>query len=93
MKFSKLFDHHGKTKETGKKYFQKVKRAERPRTSVRKNFFSKRILLCTLMTAYFIEFQTNECVSNHKETINRSIQNRVELLLFPRRFEVLLHRP
>ena len=29
----------------------------------------------------FIEFQTNECVSDDKETINRSIQNRVQLLL------------
>ena len=40
----------------------------------------------------FIEFQTNECISDDKETINRVIQNRVQLLLFPRRFEVLLHR-
>ena len=53
--------------------------------------FSKRILLCTLMTTDFIEFQTNECFSNLKETINKSIQTRVELLLLPRRFEVLLH--
>ena len=33
------------------------------------------------MTTDFIEFQTNECVSDDKETINRSIQNRVQLLL------------
>ena len=37
----------------------------------------------------FIEFQTNEFVSDDKETINRSIQNRVRLLLFPRLFEDL----
>ena len=36
------------------------------------------------MITDFIEFQTNECVSDDKETINRSIQNRVQmLLLFP----------
>ena len=29
----------------------------------------------------FIEFQTNECVSDDKDTINKSIQNRVQLLL------------
>ena len=29
---------------------------------------------------YQVEFQTNECVSDQKETINRSIQNRVQLL-------------
>ena len=30
------------------------------------------------MTTDFIEFQTNECVSDDKETINKSMQNRVE---------------
>ena len=34
------------------------------------------------MTADFIEFETNECVSDDKETINKSIQNLVQLLLF-----------
>ena len=33
------------------------------------------------MTTDFIEFQTNECVSDDKETINRAIQNRVQMLL------------
>ena len=33
------------------------------------------------MTTDFIEFQTNKCVSDDKETINRSIQNRVQMLL------------
>ena len=33
------------------------------------------------MITDFIEFQTNECVSDDKETINRSIQNRVQMLL------------
>ena len=33
------------------------------------------------MITDFIEFQTNECVSDYKETINRSIQNRVQMLL------------
>ena len=52
--------------------------------------FSKRIFLCTLMTTDFIEFQTNEWVSDHKETIIRDryknrYKNRVQLL-FPRRF-------
>ena len=39
------------------------------------------------MTTDSIEFQTKECVSDQKETNNRSIQNRVEL--FPTCFEVL----
>ena len=42
--------------------------------------FFERILLCTLTITDFIEFQTNECVSDDKE-INRSIQNRVQMLL------------
>ena len=29
----------------------------------------------------FIEFQTNECVSDDKETMNRSTQNRVQMFL------------
>ena len=33
------------------------------------------------MITDFIEFQTNECVSDDKETINRAIQNRVQMLL------------
>ena len=33
------------------------------------------------MIADFIEFQTNECVSDDKETINRLIQNQVQMLL------------
>ena len=33
------------------------------------------------MITDFIEFQTNECVSDDKETINRSIQNRAQMLL------------
>ena len=33
------------------------------------------------MTTDFIKFQTNECVADDKETINRSIQNRVQLML------------
>ena len=47
----------------------------------RKQSFSKRILFSTLTTTDFIEFKTNECVSDDKETINKSIQNRVQLLL------------
>ena len=46
--------------------------------------FFEKDFLCTLMTTDFIEFQTNQCVSDHEETINRWIQNWVELLLFPR---------
>ena len=33
------------------------------------------------MITDFIEFQTNECVSDDKETINGAIQNRVQMLL------------
>ena len=33
------------------------------------------------MITDFIEFQANECVSDDKETINRAIQNRVQMLL------------
>ena len=43
--------------------------------------FFEKDLLCTLMITDFNEFQTNECVSDDKETINKSIQNRVQLLL------------
>ena len=41
----------------------------------------------------FIEFQTNECVSDDKETINRSIQkSSTVVVVVPGRFEDLLHR-
>ena len=35
------------------------------------------LLLPLLLLIDFIEFETNECVSDDKETINKLIQNRV----------------
>ena len=52
--------------------------------------FSKRILLCTLMTTDFIEFQTNECVSDDKETIKQiDTKSSTVIVVVPRRFEDL----
>ena len=46
------------------------------------------------MTTDFIEFQTNECVSDGKETINQidTKSSTVVAAVVPRRFEDLLHR-
>ena len=41
------------------------------------------------MTTDFIEFETNECVSDDKETDTKSS---VVVAVVPRRFEDLLHR-
>ena len=49
---------------------------------------------CSCQYIDFIEFQTNECVSDDKETIEQidTKSSTVVVVVVPRRFEDLLHR-